>query len=117
MEHTKKHLTEKQREARFTGDPDKIVELRQIAKTLGLHDATESFTVEEAFPEYAVNPLGSALRGARHREGLTQRQLAEMTGIHQRHISEMESGKRQIGRERAKRLAKALHVADYRVFL
>jgi plasmid maintenance system antidote protein VapI len=40
-----------------------------------------------------------------------------MSGIPQRHISEMENGKRQIGRERAKKLADALHVADYRVFL
>ena len=29
-----------------------------------------------------------------------------MTGLPQRHISEMETGKRQIGKERAKKLAK-----------
>jgi hypothetical protein len=29
----------------------------------------------------------------------------------------MESGKRLIGRERAKKIAEALHVTDYRVFL
>lgn len=56
------------------------------------------------------------LRGARGKEELTQRQLAEMTGIPQRHISEMEQGKRPIGKETAKKLAKALNV-DYRVFL
>lgn len=77
----------------------------------------ESLDIAEVFPEYGVNPLGSALRGARHREGLTQRQLAAVTGIPQRHISEMESGKRPIGKERARKLAEALHVADYRVFL
>jgi transcriptional regulator with XRE-family HTH domain len=71
----------------------------------------------EAFPEYGVNPLSAALRGARSREGLTQRQLAETTGIPQRHISEMESGKRSIGKERARKLAEALQVSDYRVFL
>jgi len=74
-------------------------------------------TLAEAFPEYSVNPLGSALRGARRREGLIQRQLAEVTGIPQRHISEMESGKRSIGREWARKLAEALQVSDYRVFL
>lgn len=115
--HTKKRRTEGLLEARFIGAPEKILKLREVARGLGLCDATDSVSVEEAFPEYAVNPLGSALRGARHREGLTQRQLAEMTGIPQRHISEMESGKRQIGRERSKKLAEALHVADYRVFL
>jgi plasmid maintenance system antidote protein VapI len=42
--------------------------------------------------------------------------LAELTGIPQRHISEMENGKRVIGKELAKRLGKALK-ADYKVFL
>ena len=47
---------------------------------------------------------------------MTQHQLAERCGLPQRHISEMENGKRPIGKENAKRLAAALHV-DYRVFL
>ena len=37
-----------------------------------------------------------------------------MTGIPQRHISEMERGKRPIGKERAKKLAVALNI-NYRV--
>ena len=36
--------------------------------------------------------------------------------IPQRHISEMENGKRTIGKEMAKRLSKVLHT-DYKVFL
>jgi len=48
-----------------------------------------------------------------HRECLTQIQLAELTGIPQRHISETEGGKRKIGKGRAKKLAEALH-CDYR---
>jgi len=84
---------------------------------MGLIDSSKSATLEEAFPEYRANPLGTALRGARYREGVTQRELALLTGIPQRHISEMENDKRQIGRERAKKLAEALHVVDYRVFL
>jgi ribosome-binding protein aMBF1 (putative translation factor) len=115
--HTKKHPTEKHLEARFIGSHEKIVKLRDYAKKIGLLDATDTVTLDEAFPDYVENPLGLALRGARYREGLTQRQLAEATGIPQRHISEMESGKRQIGRERARKLAEALHVIDYRVFL
>jgi transcriptional regulator with XRE-family HTH domain len=39
-----------------------------------------------------------------------------MTGIARRHISEMENGKRSIGKEIARKLAKALN-CDYRVFL
>lgn len=39
------------------------------------------------------NAPGVFLAGARYREELSQRALAEMTGIPQRHISEMENGK------------------------
>lgn len=59
---------------------------------------------------------GLVLRGLRAREGLTQKQLAELIGVSPHHISEMENKKRPIGKEMAKRLAKALH-ANYRVFL
>lgn len=56
------------------------------------------------------------LRGIRARENMSQVKLAELTGIPQRHISEMENGKRPIGKERAKVLAKALN-CDYRIML
>ncbi len=115
--HTKKPHTENPLEARFIGNGEKIGKLKDYAKRIGLQDTSDSVSIAEAFPEYFANPLGLALRGARGREGLTQAQLAEVTGIPQRHISEMENGKRQIGRERAKKIAEALHVADYRVFL
>ena len=59
---------------------------------------------------------GQTLAGARGKEGLSQRQLAALTGIPQRHISEMENGKRPIGKANAKILGKALQV-DYRVLL
>lgn len=59
---------------------------------------------------------GKVLSGLRYREGLTQKQLEEMTGIPQRHISEMENNKRPIGKNTAKILAKALDVT-YKVFL
>jgi len=57
-----------------------------------------------------------ALRGARKRETLTQKELAHLVGVSQTHISEMEHGKRPIGKEMARTLAKALKV-NYRVFL
>lgn len=115
--HTKKRHTETPLETRFIGNREKIGKLRDYARQIGLQDASDSVTIAEAFPAYGENPLGLALRGARHREGMTQRALAEATGIPQRHISEMEGGKRQIGRERARKIADALHVPDYRVFL
>jgi plasmid maintenance system antidote protein VapI len=47
---------------------------------------------------------------------LTQIALSKLTGIPQRHISEMENGKRPIGKEMAKRLGKALNIGC-KVFL
>jgi len=73
-------------------------------------------TVNEVFPELAHNRAGVILRGYRSREDFTQKQLSEMTGIPQRHISELEHGKRQAGKEWAKKLAAALN-CDYRRFL
>jgi len=58
----------------------------------------------------------SVLRGARSKAEITQTRLSELTGISQRHISEMEQGKRPIGKETAKKLAAALDV-DCGVFL
>jgi transcriptional regulator with XRE-family HTH domain len=42
--------------------------------------------------------------------------LSGLTGIPQRHISEMENGKRPIGKKNAKKFAEVLKI-DYRVFL
>jgi transcriptional regulator with XRE-family HTH domain len=72
---------------------------------------------QECFPELTDESLpGRCLRGPSSREGMTQKELAKLTGIPQRHISEMENGRRPIGNETAKRLAKVLHF-DYRLFL
>jgi hypothetical protein len=71
----------------------------------------------DAFPELTDSEIpGLSLRGARHREGLTQVELAHLSGIPQRHLSEMENSKRAIGKDRAHKLADVLDV-DYRIFL
>lgn len=79
---------------------------------------SEVVSIEEAFPELSDEVKGpsTVLRGARHRENLTQKQLADKLGIRQHHLSEMENGKRPIGKETAKKLAEVLY-CDYRVFL
>ena len=59
---------------------------------------------------------GSYLAGFRHREGMTQVKLAERSGIPRRHISEMENGKRPIGKLNAKKLAETLNI-DPRLLL
>jgi DNA-binding XRE family transcriptional regulator len=89
--------------------------IKEYAQTIEAGD-DRTYTIAEVFPEYIGKEQQVALRAYRSRENLTQRQLAELTGIPQRHISEMENGKRVIGKELAKRLAKALK-ADYKVFL
>jgi DNA-binding XRE family transcriptional regulator len=76
-------------------------------------DDIETMTLEEVFPDLHA---GSAIRGLRDREELTQAQLAKKIGVKRHHISEMEHGKRPIGKEMAKRLARALHT-DYKLFL
>jgi transcriptional regulator with XRE-family HTH domain len=74
--------------------------------------------VERAIPaeELLDQTPGTMLRGARYREDMTQVQLAEVSGIPRRHISDMENNRRPIGKQAARKLAEVLKV-DYRVFL
>lgn len=111
--HTKTHPIE---EARFTGRPAVISKLRKLASELGAEEIGDTIPAEEVFPELLTNRAGVSLRGFRYREDLTQAQLAELTGIPQRHISEMENGKRSIGKETARKLATVFNT-DYRLFL
>lgn len=57
----------------------------------------------------AVTP-GEALKMLRELQGLSQSELAELTSMKQSNISSMESGARQMGRDRAITLARALRV-------
>ncbi len=59
---------------------------------------------------------GYTLKSYRSKHALTQKELAKLVKVNQHHISEMENGKRQIGKEIAKRFA-TLFKIDYRVFL
>ena len=80
-------------------------------------DEESTYTVAEVFPEYLGKESQVALRAYRTREDLTQKELATRTGIPQHHISEMENGKRPIGKERARKLAEALGVGDWRMLV
>jgi DNA-binding XRE family transcriptional regulator len=71
------------------------------------------YSLEEAFPD---SHPGRVLRGARRLGELTQAELAALIGVRRSHISEMETGKRPIGKAMAKRLAKALGTS-FKVFL
>ena len=103
-------------EARFVGSHESINRLREYAKEEGVAEISESVPWREAFPEFAENAPGTVLSGFRHREGMTQEGLSHNTGIPRRHISEMENGKRPIGKESERKLAAALNT-DYRMLL
>jgi DNA-binding XRE family transcriptional regulator len=81
----------------------------KIAKIMAERD---SIPAEEVFPDLfdPVKGPATCLRGARYRQELTQKQLADLVGIRQHHLSEMENGKRPIGKPMAKKLAAALNV-------
>jgi len=113
LERTKKPRTES---ARFVGPVKKLQDLRDYAAKIGVQEADDSTPWRDAFPEFKGNEAGTLLSGYRHREGLTQMQLADAAGIPQRHISEMENGKRIIGPVSAKKLAAVLH-CDHRSLL
>jgi len=119
---TKGRHTESVREVEFGGPSDKILKLTDFAKGLGLIETFEEETEDfvpwrEALTEVSDENLsGACLRGARYKEGVTQRHLSEMTGIAQRHISEMENGKRPVGKKNAKLFSKVLNTG-YKVFL
>lgn len=98
----------------------KIVEATKCFLRLAGHEVREVneegddlYSVSEVFPE---SHPGRVLRGFRSREDMTQAALAEKAGLKPHHISEMENGKRSIGKDVAKRLADALGM-DYRVLM
>jgi ribosome-binding protein aMBF1 (putative translation factor) len=89
-----------------------------IASQLKQAAIEKSIPAEKVLPELADDTQRPAtmLRGARYKAGMTQKELAAALEIHQHHLSEMEHGKRPIGKSMARKLAEALD-CDYKVFL
>ncbi len=115
LERTKKPRTEAVA-LTFTGPAAKAREAMVAMRALGFHEAEESLPWRDALGYNEAELPGVFLAGARFREGMTQVELAERTGIPRRHISEMENGKRPIGKQTARKLAEVLNV-DARRFL
>lgn len=92
----------------FTGIRVKYVDDEQEAvdpfSTTWYHNISENTTP------------GDRLNTERFKRSLTQNALSDLTGISQHHISEMENGKRPIGRETARKFANVFKT-DYRFFL
>lgn len=77
------------------------------------NDGEELVPASEVFAK--VTP-GMMMRGLRVKEGITQAELAERLGITQNMVSDMESGRRNISLNMAKRIAEEFKV-PYKAFL
>ena len=118
LAHTKKHHTEAVA-IKFIGPVTNRKKALSSLKALGFMSLEEEnyVTMNELFPDVTEDKSpGVILAGARGKESMTQKQLAEKCGIPQSHISEMERGKRAIGPKTAKILGAALNIG-YKVFL
>lgn len=104
-------------EIRVRGPAKNKSEALRLLSVCGFTDVSDSIPWRQAFPDIADSHLpGVCLLGARQRENLTQVQLSQRTGLPQRHISEMENGKRPIGKKNARLLGEVLGIA-YQIFL
>jgi DNA-binding XRE family transcriptional regulator len=100
----------------FIGPAARAKEAVRAMEALGFQEDGEARPWRDVLG-YKQDELPSVfLSGARYREDLTQQELSERTGIPRRHISEMENGKRPIGKQNARKLAEVLNV-DPRRFL
>jgi len=112
----KKQITKGFVEVRFLVPELRVEEIKKIVGCLGgvpTDDDAPGIPLEKAFPALHA---GVTLRGYRQRDGLSQVELAEKLGVRQSNISEIESGKRPIGKRLACKLAAVFHTG-YKVFL
>ncbi len=106
----------------FVGPDDKVREAKKAMRILGFRATNARRAPEKSIPwresrHYSGSEQlpGVFLVGARYREGLTQLELSQRTGIQRRHISEMECGKRPIGKANARKLADVLNIDPRRL--
>jgi DNA-binding XRE family transcriptional regulator len=94
----------------FTGPAAKAKEALDAMRALGFTESEGAKPWRDVLDFSEAELPGVFLSGARYREGLTQVELSERTGIPRRHISEMENGKRPIGKHTARKLAEVLNI-------
>jgi DNA-binding XRE family transcriptional regulator len=84
----------------------------------GFDESEASVPAEDIFPDLkdpSKHPM-ITFRGIRAKTGITQKELAERLGLAQADVSNIERGKRGIGKTLAKRIEKEFGI-DYRRFL
>lgn len=86
--------------------------LKKLENFLDKYGESDSIPWEELAKDRIAKygKAGIVLRGARYREGLSQKELGKRTGVSQENISKMENSQRPIGKDVAKKLAKALNI-------
>jgi DNA-binding XRE family transcriptional regulator len=125
--HTRRLLTKDSIEVTVHGDSNaKFIisrsssqKLLNYLELLQSHDEDEELIpADEVFRslDQKYGKVGATIRGFRVRDDLTQKDLAKKLNIHQVHVSQIENGKRVVGKNLAKKLAKLFHT-DYRLFL
>jgi len=92
------------------------VRVKHYLEKNGCEFVEDNQELADAKELFAKRTPANMLIGARGKENVSQIQLSELTGIPRRHISDMENGRRPIGKQNAAKLGKALNI-DYRMFL
>jgi DNA-binding XRE family transcriptional regulator len=98
-----------QRYAHLQENPARKAAEEAAAKIAALAIAPETKT-RPAENQTTDTPSVNTLRGLRIKAGLSQRQLAERSGVTFQSISALENGQRSIGKAMSKRLAPALGI-------
>ena len=116
LAHMKKHHTDK---AVFfvvcpISNADSVKNYLEDQDCICIVDDVQEYVNTAGF--FAGRTPANMLIGARAKEGVTQVQLSEFTGIPRRHISDMENGRRPIGKQNAKKIGEVLNI-NYRLFL
>ena len=101
---------------RYFDVPTKIVS--NIISIVKDYEREETVDWRGAFSK-EIKELGEsalALKGARAKENMTQKKLANLLGTSQVYISQLENGRKEINKQMAKKLEKIFNI-NYKVFL
>ena len=82
-----------------------------IVSEMSVCDENPFAEIEAQLPVYSI-----CLRGARYKEGFSQREVSKRTGIAVTNISKMENGQRKIGEKVAKKLAR-IYKVNYKTLM
>ncbi len=103
---------------RFVVPRNKSEKLFNFLKSIQSERMEELVAADKVFKNFdkKYGKVGVTIRGLRFRDKLTQKDLATRLNIQQTHISQIENGKRVVGKNLAQKLAKIFET-DYRLFL